>query len=134
MRTLGRSHPEGRKRSRLHHDLDAAVLLVAEGLVEFGSFFERCPMGDDKGRVDLALLDAFHELRQIVLHWRLGHAEGQAAIDGRAHRNFVEIAAIDADQRHRAEIAAAGPKTWPQFRKQLEKWTTLNASVASCFA
>src|SRR5256885_13552275 len=66
MRTLGRSHPEGRKRSRLHHDLDAAVLLVAEGLVEFGPFFERCPMGDDKGRVDLALLDAFQHRAKIA--------------------------------------------------------------------
>src|SRR5258708_40111787 len=93
MRTLGRSHPEGRKRSRLHHDLDAAVLLVAEGLVEFGPFFERCPMGDDEGRFDLALLDAFPELRQILLHRRLGPAEGQATMARPAPCSFGKIAA-----------------------------------------
>ena len=30
--------------SRLQHDLDAAVLLVAERLVELGTVLERCPM------------------------------------------------------------------------------------------
>ena len=42
--------------------LDAAVLLVAERLVEFGSVLERRAMGDDEGRIDVALLDPLQEL------------------------------------------------------------------------
>src|SRR3954452_2679810 len=42
----------------LEDNLDAAVLLVAEGLVEFGSLFERGCVGDDEGRIDVAVLDA----------------------------------------------------------------------------
>src|SRR5438105_7322679 len=78
---VGRSHPEGRKRSGLHHDLDAAVLLVPKGLVQFRPLFKGCPVGDDEGRIDLAFLDALQKLRQIVLHRSLGHAEGEAAVD-----------------------------------------------------
>jgi hypothetical protein len=42
----------------LQYDFDAAVLLVAEHLVHFRSFFEPRRVGDDEGRVDLAFLDA----------------------------------------------------------------------------
>ena len=47
------------------------------------------------------------ELRHIVLHGRLGHAKGKAAIDGRAHGDLVQEAAIDADDGDRAEVSAA---------------------------
>ena len=50
---------------------------------------------------------SFKKLRQIVLHRRLRHAEGQAAIDRGAHRNLVEEAAIHADDRDGSEVAAA---------------------------
>jgi hypothetical protein len=33
-------------------------------------------MGDDERRIDLALLDTFEKLRQIVLDRCLGHTEG----------------------------------------------------------
>ena len=42
-----------------------------------------------------------------MLHWRLGHAEGEAAVDGRSHGNLVEQAAVNADDRHGSEVAAA---------------------------
>src|SRR4051812_33701227 len=42
---------------RLQYDLDAAVLLVAEHLVHFGSLLEPDGMGDDEGGVDLAIFD-----------------------------------------------------------------------------
>ena len=49
--------------SWLHHHLDAAILLVAERLVEAGAFFERGLVGDDKGRVDLAINDLLEKRR-----------------------------------------------------------------------
>ena len=50
---------------------------------------------------------SFSSLRQVMLHRRLRHAEGQPAVDRRAHRDLVEEAAIDADDRDGAEVAAA---------------------------
>lgn len=64
-------------------------------------------MGDDEGWIDFALLDALHKLRHVMLDGGLGHPEGEAAINGAAHRNLVQIPAIDADDRNRAEISAA---------------------------
>ena len=64
-------------------------------------------MGDDEGRVDLALFDELQKLGQIVLYRRLSHPERQTAIDCRSHRNFIEETAIDAHDRDRAEVAAA---------------------------
>src|SRR6267378_7842137 len=93
--------------SWLHHHLDAFVLLVAERLVEFRSLFEGGAVRDHEGRIDLAFLDALEQLRQVVLHGSLGHAEGKTAIDGRSHRDVVEEAAVDADDRDGAEVAAA---------------------------
>src|SRR3954464_15582456 len=93
-------------RSRLQDDLDAAVLLVPESLVQFGALFERGAMRDDERGVDFALLDTLQQFRQIMLHRRLCHAKGEAAIDRRAHRDLVEQAAINADDRYGAEVAA----------------------------
>ena len=76
-------------------------------LIELGALFERRRVGDDERGIDLALLDTLQQLRQIVLDRRLGHPEGQAAIDRRTHRDLVEEAAIDADDRDDAEVAAA---------------------------
>ena len=84
----------GRRVARFHHDLDARVVFVAECLVEIRAFFECRAMSDDEGRIDLAVLNTLHQQRQIMLDRRLGHAEGQAAVDGRAHRDFVEEAAV----------------------------------------
>src|ERR1044072_7083356 len=92
--------------SRLQDDLDAAVLLVAKSLVQFGALFQRRTMCDDERRINFAFLNTLQQLRQIMLDRRLCHAKGEAAIDRRTHRNFVEEAAIDADNRYRAEVTA----------------------------
>jgi hypothetical protein len=42
-----------------------------------------------------------------VLNGSLGHAECQPAVDGRSHGNFIDITAIDTDDRNHAEVAAA---------------------------
>ncbi len=93
--------------SGLEDDFDAAVLLVIEHLVEVGAFFEARRVGDDEGRVDVAVLDMRQQLRQVALDRRLRHAHGQSAVDGRSERDLVEESAIDADDRDRAEIARA---------------------------
>src|SRR3954464_15324117 len=93
-------------RSRLQDDLDAAVLLVPESLVQYGALFERGAMRDDERGVDFALLDALQQFRPTVLHRRLGHAKGGAAVDRGAHRDLVEEAAVNADDRYGAEVAA----------------------------
>ena len=64
-------------------------------------------MSDDKGGIDFALLDTFEKLGQIVLDRRLGHAEGEPAVDGRSHRNLVEQSAVNADDRDGSEVTAA---------------------------
>src|SRR5947209_2617696 len=96
-----------RSASRLHDDFDAAVLLIAKGLVELRPFLEVGAVRDDKGRIDLAFLDPLHQLWQVMLHRRLSHAEGQPPVHRRAHRDLVEKPAIDANDRDDAEIAAA---------------------------
>jgi hypothetical protein len=75
------------------------MLFVAEGFVEFGTLLRCGPVRDGKRRIDLALLDALEQHRQIMLHRRLRHPEGEAAVDGRAHRNLVDEAAVGADDR-----------------------------------
>src|SRR3954469_1778758 len=44
----------GASRLGLQHDLDAAVLLVAEDLVHLRPLFEADGMGNDKGGIDVA--------------------------------------------------------------------------------
>src|SRR5215208_1228432 len=85
--------------SRLHHDFDAAVLLVPEGLVELRALFQAGAVGDHEGGVDLALRDPPHQRRQIALDRGLRHAEGDAAVHRRAHRDLVVIASRYADHR-----------------------------------
>src|SRR5882757_6314457 len=92
---------------RLHDDLDAAVLLGAEGLVELWALFESSAMRDDEGWVDLALLHPLKQLRQVMLHRGLGHSEREAAVDRRSHRDLVQQTAVDPDDRNRSEIATA---------------------------
>ena len=93
-------------RSWLHDHFDAAVLFGSERFVEFRAFFKCRSMGDDERRIDFTLLDAFEKLGQIVLDRCLGHAEGEAAVDGRSHRNFVEQPAVNADNRDGPEVTA----------------------------
>src|SRR3954451_15585333 len=88
-------------------NLDAAVLLVAESLVELRPLFERSRVSDDEGGIDVAVLDALQQLRQVVLDRRLRHPERQSSIDGRTHRNLVEETTIDANDGDGTKVAAA---------------------------
>src|SRR6185437_5995365 len=64
-------------------------------------------MGDDEARIDFAVLNAFHQLRKVMLHGGLSHAEGKAAIDGGAHRNFVNVTAVNANDGDHTKVTAA---------------------------
>src|SRR4051812_20401290 len=65
-------------RLRIQHDLDAAVLLVAERLVQTRAVLELGAMGDHEGRVDLALLDPMQQVVRPAVHMGLAHAEREA--------------------------------------------------------
>src|SRR5689334_226696 len=69
---------ECRQLVRLHHDLDAVVLLVAEGAIHVGGLVEADPVRDDERGIDLAPLDAGEQQRQVAVHVGLAHLEGQA--------------------------------------------------------
>jgi hypothetical protein len=45
--------------SRLHNDFYATIFLGTEGLIELRTLVERCAMGNNKRRINLAFLDAF---------------------------------------------------------------------------
>src|SRR5215211_2033900 len=90
----------------LHDDLDAAVLFRLERLVELRPFLKRGAVRDDKGWINLTLFDPLHQLWHVMLNRRLGHSECKAPIDRAPHRNIVQHAAVDADDRDRAEVAA----------------------------
>jgi hypothetical protein len=63
-------------------------------------------MGDDKRGVDFAFLDSIEQLRQIMLHRCLDHAEGEAAVNGRSDRYLIDETAIDADSIRLRELVA----------------------------
>ena len=65
----------------LQHDFDAAILLFAEGFVEFGTLVETDAVRDYKGGIDLAPLDPLYELREVMLHRGLRHSQRQTAIE-----------------------------------------------------
>src|SRR4051812_16908030 len=92
---------------RFHDDLDAAVLLGAKCLVKLRSLFERGAVRDDEGRIDLAFLDPFEKLGQVMLHRGLRHAERQSAIDRGPHGYLVDEPAIHPNDGNCAEVAAA---------------------------
>src|SRR5215218_5104931 len=94
-------------RSGFHDDLDAAVVLGSEGLVELWALLKCCAMRDDERRIDFAFLDAREKLGQVMLHRRLRHPKCQPAIDRRTHRDFVNKAAVNANDGHDAKISAA---------------------------
>src|SRR5262249_41090932 len=64
-------------------------------------------VSNDKGRIDLALLNEHQKLGQVMLDWRLRHMECEPPIDGGTHGDLVEVTTIHADDRDRAEVAAA---------------------------
>ena len=83
IRVIGRSHCRPMLPVcaclRFHDQLDAAVSLVPESIVEFRSLFKRSAMGDH--------FDALQQHRQIALNSRLRHFESQTV--KRALNTFV---------------------------------------------
>src|SRR5690606_20243251 len=66
----------------LHSDLDAAVLLVAEFLVELGAIFERRSMSYDEVWIDLAIGNVDQQRLKIAMGMCLAHPEGQSLVLG----------------------------------------------------
>lgn len=71
--------------SRGDDDLDAAVLLVEEGLAVGGGVLDLDPVGDDPGRVDLAAFDPLQERGEVAVDVGLARFQGDPFI----HQNFV---------------------------------------------
>src|SRR4051812_44761289 len=82
---------------RFQNDLDAAVLLVPEGLVKLRTFSQRCPMRDHEGGIVFSFSDPREQLRKIALEGILRHAKREPAIDRGAHRIFIDKTAVNAD-------------------------------------
>ena len=72
---------------RPNHDLDAIVFFISEGLVGLWAFFERDPMGDDEGRIDLAFNDQVQKWSEVLLHVRRAGFDRQRFGDDDAHRH-----------------------------------------------
>ena len=56
-------------------------------------------VSDDKGRVDLAFLDAAQQVVGPAVHVRLAGAHGEGLVHERAERDLVDQAAVDAGNR-----------------------------------
>src|SRR3954462_3216790 len=93
---------EGSVCSWFQHNLDAAVLLVAEGLVHLGSPFKRLGVGNDEGRIDLIFEGAVEEIVGPTVHMGLPGADGQSLVHHGSQWKLVEQAAIDARYREGA--------------------------------
>src|SRR3954463_11768470 len=87
---------EGSVCSWFQHNLDAAVLLVAEGLVHLGSPFKGLGVGNDERRIDLIFEDAVEEIVGPSVHMGLPGADGQSLVHHRTHWKLVEQATVDA--------------------------------------
>src|SRR3954470_17021848 len=87
--------------SRSDRHLDAAALLVAEGLVHLWAVLKADRMGDYERGVDLAFLNAAQEVVGPAVHVRLAGPDGQALVHHHAHRELSAPPAIDA--RHRQD-------------------------------
>src|SRR4051812_11386285 len=90
----------------LQHDLDAAVLLVAERAIHLRSLRQWNGVSDDEGRVDLAVLDALDQFVCPAIDVSLSGADRQPLVHQRAHRHHVGEAAIDAGNRDDAAWTA----------------------------
>jgi hypothetical protein len=80
----------------LQYDLGTLILLVAEHAIGLGRAVERQRVADDKGGVDLSLLNAFEQRLHIAHHVGLPCLHGQALVHERAHGKIVDQTGIDA--------------------------------------
>src|SRR6188474_3837955 len=83
-----------RSSSRRENDLFAVVDLVQEHVEAARSLAEREAMGDDEAGVDLSAFDALQKGAQVAVDVALPGAEGERAIDDRAHGKLVDEPAV----------------------------------------
>src|SRR5688572_13748640 len=93
--------------SWFQHDFDAAVFLVAEGLVEIGRIVQRTAVGDDEGWIDGALFDLFEQRLDVTLNVSLTGLDRESLIHGLAERELVDHTHIDAGHGDGAAFATA---------------------------
>jgi hypothetical protein len=99
--------PNFSQRLWLQDDFDAAIFAVAKLCIEVRPIFEPTSVSDYEGGIDLAPCYALEQVGQVMLDRGLSHAESESAVDRRAHRHPIEISAVHADNRNRAEVSTA---------------------------
>src|SRR4051794_9756898 len=103
--------------SGFEHNLDAAILLVAERAVHFGTVGQRDLVRNDEARVDLAVFDPVEQIVGPARHVALSHAEGQALVHRQSPRDLVVEPAVDAHNGDHAGGAAdvdhLAKNVWP---------------------
>ena len=93
--------------------LDAAVLLMFEGMVHIRAVLKRDLVGDDERRVELALFDPFEADRHVFLHVRLTGADSKSFIHQRTDRDLVADPDVYTGDGYRTALSAA-PKHLPE--------------------
>src|SRR5689334_4107465 len=89
-------------------------------------------MRDDEAGVDLAVLYSIEERTHVAMHVRLARLDRQRAIDDGAHREFVDVAAIDARDGNRSAAAAGKNRLAQRHRPiRLEHHRLLYAIVGA---
>src|SRR5438309_2811966 len=94
---LDRRNDIGHLLRGLEHDLDAAVLLVAERAVHFGAVGQGHLVGDHERWIDLAVLDAMEQVVGPARHMALPLTEGQSLVHRHPPRDLVVEPRIDAN-------------------------------------
>src|SRR5919107_1380634 len=92
--------------SRLHHYLDAVVLLVVEDAEAVRRVVEPHAVSDDERGVYIAVLDPLQQLAPVALYVALPRPHRKAPVHERAHRELVYQPAVDAYDRDRPAVAA----------------------------
>src|SRR4026207_1072534 len=70
----------GSRLLRLEDDLFAVVLLVLEDVVAVGSLLQGQGVGDDEGRVEVAVLNVLQQRLHVALDMALPALDGQRAV------------------------------------------------------
>src|SRR5947209_4468175 len=98
--------------TRPHRHPDATVLLVLEHVVGAHALLQRDVVGDQLGRVEIALLDVVEQPGDVALAVLLCGFEGQALVGQNTRRELVGHA-VHAEHRHHSALAA-GQDCLPQ--------------------
>src|SRR5688572_14780280 len=85
--------------SGFEHDLDAAVLLVAEHVVHFWAVFEPDSVCDHETGIDLLGFDPLEQLVGPAFYVRLTHAKGQPLVHRHAEGDLVHETTVHTRDR-----------------------------------